>query len=144
VLKDESGKHSLAELRSYQDWYLKYYLKAIPGVAEVASLGGFTQQYQINVESQPPAFLRDSDFASRRCGPRRQQRTGAGTGFGGAEYCTRPRVREVARGHRRHRSFERARNPDFAFKDVGEVVLGPISGGVPRILDGTGKSSPAS
>ena len=50
VLKDTSGKHSLAELRSYQDWYLKYYLKAVPGVAEVASLGGFTQQYQINVE----------------------------------------------------------------------------------------------
>src|SRR6476619_783192 len=50
VLKDQSGKHSLAELRSYQDWYLKYYLKAVPGVAEVASLGGFTQQYQINVD----------------------------------------------------------------------------------------------
>ena len=38
VLKDESGKHTLAELRSYQDWYLRYYLKAVPGVAEVASL----------------------------------------------------------------------------------------------------------
>src|ERR1700752_66911 len=50
VLKDESGKHSLGELRSYQDWYLKYYLKSVPGVAEVASLGGFTQQYQINVD----------------------------------------------------------------------------------------------
>src|SRR6266576_3624321 len=46
VLKDESGQHSLGELRSYQDWYLRYYLRAVPGVAEVASLGGFTQQYQ--------------------------------------------------------------------------------------------------
>src|SRR3974390_3500167 len=45
VLKDESGKHSLGELRSYQDWYLRYYLKAVPGVSDVASLGGFTQQY---------------------------------------------------------------------------------------------------
>src|SRR3989440_1775084 len=50
VLKDESGQHSLGELRSYQDWYLRYYLRAVPGVAEVASLGGFTQQYQVNVD----------------------------------------------------------------------------------------------
>jgi Cu(I)/Ag(I) efflux system membrane protein CusA/SilA len=50
VVKDTTGKHDLAELRSYQDWYLKYYLKAVPGVAEVASLGGFTQQYQVNVD----------------------------------------------------------------------------------------------
>ena len=50
VLEDESRKLNLGELRSYQDWYLRYYLKAVPGVAEVASLGGFTQQYQINVD----------------------------------------------------------------------------------------------
>ena len=50
ALKDETGKHSLAELRSYQDWYLKYYLKSVPGVAEVASLGGFRQQYQVNID----------------------------------------------------------------------------------------------
>src|SRR6202158_2729600 len=54
VLKDESGKHSLAELRSYQDWYLKYYLKAVPGVADVASLGGFKQQYQVNGDPKRP------------------------------------------------------------------------------------------
>src|SRR6201982_3385429 len=41
VLVDKSGTHSLSELRSYQDWYLRYYLKSVPGVAEVASLGGF-------------------------------------------------------------------------------------------------------
>ncbi len=50
VLVDDSGRHSLAELRSYQDWYLKYYLKAVPGVAEVASLGGFGKQYQVKVD----------------------------------------------------------------------------------------------
>ena len=44
ALVDESGKHSLADLRSYQDWYLRYYLKAVPGVAEVASVGGFQKQ----------------------------------------------------------------------------------------------------
>src|SRR6202171_984651 len=46
VLKDDSGEHNLGELRSYQDWYLKYYLKAVPGVAEVACVGGVTERYQ--------------------------------------------------------------------------------------------------
>src|SRR4029077_1792303 len=50
VLKYESGKLSLAELRSYQDWYLKYYLKAVPGGATVSSRGGFTHQYQLNID----------------------------------------------------------------------------------------------
>jgi Cu(I)/Ag(I) efflux system membrane protein CusA/SilA len=47
VLLDSSGRYSLEEMRSYQDWYLKYYLKSVPGVAEVAPLGGFTKQYQV-------------------------------------------------------------------------------------------------
>jgi Cu(I)/Ag(I) efflux system membrane protein CusA/SilA len=55
ALVDESGKHDLAELRTFQDWYLKYYLEAIPGVAEVASVGGFVKQYQVNI--QPNALL---------------------------------------------------------------------------------------
>ena len=50
ALVDTSGKHSLADLRSYQDWYLRYYLKSVPGVAEVAPLGGFVRQYQVNVD----------------------------------------------------------------------------------------------
>ncbi|MGH7274427.1 MAG: efflux RND transporter permease subunit, partial [Nitrospiria bacterium] len=47
---DETGNHDLAELRSFQDWYLRYQLQAIPGVAEVASIGGFVKQYQVNVD----------------------------------------------------------------------------------------------
>lgn len=50
ALVDESGTHSLAELRSFQDWYLRYWLRALDGVAEVASIGGFVRQYQINLE----------------------------------------------------------------------------------------------
>ncbi|HZT69393.1 MAG TPA: CusA/CzcA family heavy metal efflux RND transporter [Terriglobia bacterium] len=50
ALIDTSGKQSLADLRSYQDWYLRYYLKSVPGVAEVAPLGGFVRQYQVNVD----------------------------------------------------------------------------------------------
>src|SRR5436189_6095139 len=50
VLVDESGKRGLAELRSYQDWTLRYYLKSVKGVADVAPLGGYVRQYQVNVD----------------------------------------------------------------------------------------------
>jgi Cu(I)/Ag(I) efflux system membrane protein CusA/SilA len=50
ALVDESGQHNLAELRSFQDWYLRYWLASVPGVAEVASIGGFVKQYQVNLD----------------------------------------------------------------------------------------------
>ncbi|MEP7012599.1 MAG: CusA/CzcA family heavy metal efflux RND transporter [Acidobacteriota bacterium] len=50
ALVDRSGKLSLDELRSYQDWTLRYALQAVPGVAEVASIGGYQRQYQITVD----------------------------------------------------------------------------------------------
>ncbi len=50
ALEDTSGKMSLAELRSLQDWYLRYALTAVPGVSEVASVGGFEKQYQIDLD----------------------------------------------------------------------------------------------
>jgi len=50
ALVDTSGRHDLAELRSLQDWFLRYQLQAVPGVAEVAPLGGFVRQYQVNVD----------------------------------------------------------------------------------------------
>ncbi len=46
----ESPTHSLRELRSMQDWFIKYQLNAVPGVAEVASVGGHVQQYQIDID----------------------------------------------------------------------------------------------
>jgi len=49
ALVDKSGKNDLAQLRSFQDWYMRYWLQGVPGVAEVASLGGFQKQYQVNV-----------------------------------------------------------------------------------------------
>src|SRR5437868_1772428 len=50
VLVDHSHKQSLADLRSLQDWHLRYQLETVPGVAEVASIGGFVRQYQVNID----------------------------------------------------------------------------------------------
>jgi len=52
ALVDKSGRHDLAELRSLQDWFLRFELKSVPGVAEVASIGGMVRQYQIIVDPQ--------------------------------------------------------------------------------------------
>ncbi len=55
ALVDRSGQHDLAELRSLQDWFLKYELQTLPGVAEVATIGGMVKQYQVVVD---PNLLR--------------------------------------------------------------------------------------
>ncbi|OCC15839.1 Cobalt-zinc-cadmium resistance protein CzcA/CusA [Dissulfuribacter thermophilus] len=58
ALVDRSGKHDLSELRSLQDWFLKYQLQTVPGVSEVASIGGFVKQYQIVVDPNALAFYK--------------------------------------------------------------------------------------
>jgi Cu(I)/Ag(I) efflux system membrane protein CusA/SilA len=50
ALVDDTGQHTLADLRSVQDWYLRYALASVDGVAEVASIGGFVKQYQVNLD----------------------------------------------------------------------------------------------
>ena len=50
ALVDETGKHNLAELRSFQDWNLRYALESVKGVAEVAPVGGFVKQYQVDLD----------------------------------------------------------------------------------------------
>ena len=50
ALVDHSHRRSLADLRSLQDWYLRYQLETVPGVAEVATIGGFVRQYQVNLD----------------------------------------------------------------------------------------------
>ncbi len=50
ALVDKTGKHSLAELRTLQDWQVQYQIRAVPGVAEVAAVGGFVKQYQVTID----------------------------------------------------------------------------------------------
>ncbi|MGH8443176.1 MAG: efflux RND transporter permease subunit [Nevskiaceae bacterium] len=58
ALVDRSGKHDIAELRTLQDWFLKYELKTVVNVAEVASIGGFVNQYQIVLDPERMRALR--------------------------------------------------------------------------------------
>ena len=60
ALVDDSNTHSLSDLRTFQDWNLRYRLQSVPGVAEVASIGGFVQQYQVTVD---PNRLKSYDLA---------------------------------------------------------------------------------
>ncbi len=59
VLQDKTGQHDLAQLRSIQDWFLKYELQTVKGVSEVATVGGMVKQYQVQID---PAKLRAYDL----------------------------------------------------------------------------------
>ena len=59
ALVDHTHRYSLADLRSLQDWYLRYQLESVPGVAEVATIGGFVRQFQVNLD---PNKLRAYDI----------------------------------------------------------------------------------
>jgi copper/silver efflux system protein len=142
VLVDESGTHNLAELRSYQDWYLRYHLKSVRGVADVASLGGYVRQYQVNVN---PGRLRAyGQPISRVVEAVRSGNSDVGgrvVEFGGAEY--------MVRGHGYARSVRDLEDivltgtehgSPIRIKDIGEVVLGPELRRGASELDGMGEA----
>ncbi|MFZ0309570.1 MAG: CusA/CzcA family heavy metal efflux RND transporter [Candidatus Sulfotelmatobacter sp.] len=126
ILRDDSKQHSLAELRSYQDWNLKYYLKAVPGVAEVASVGGFTQQYQVNVD---PNRLRSYGIPlSRVVDAVRESNNETGArllDFGGAEYMIRGHGYVKSAKDLEETELTAENGTPIRIKDVGRVVLGP-------------------
>lgn len=140
VLKDESGQHSLGELRSYQDWYLRYYLKALPGVAEVASLGGFTQQYQVNVD---PNRLRSYGISISRVADAVRdgnRETGARLlEFGGTEYMIRGRGYLHSSKDIEETVLGAVEGTPIRIKDVGKVVVGPDIRRGTSDLDGMGE-----
>ncbi|HEV2199201.1 MAG TPA: CusA/CzcA family heavy metal efflux RND transporter [Bryobacteraceae bacterium] len=119
ALVDTTGQHSLAELRSLQDWFLRYQLKSVPGVAEVAPVGGFVRQYQINID---PNRLQVYNIPiSKVVDAVRSGNNDVGgrlVELSGAEYMVR------GRGY--------AKSAD----DIGGIVLANNAGGVPvRIQD---------
>ncbi|MCL5744693.1 MAG: efflux RND transporter permease subunit, partial [Acidobacteria bacterium] len=119
ALVDTTGKHSLAELRSVQDWFLRYQLRAVPGVAEVAPLGGFVRQYQVNVDPNRLQALNIPIMKVVEAVRNGNNDVGARlVEFSGAEYMVR------GRGY--------AKSVD----DIGNIVLASSPSGVPiRVWD---------
>ena len=98
ALVDRTGKHASDELRSYQDWFLRYAVQSVPGVAEVATVGGQVRQYQVTVDPNALAAYKlplDAVITGR---PHGQQRRGrpAGRALRARVHGARPRLREVA------------------------------------------------
>ena len=139
VLKDSSGKHDLAQLRSVQDWFLRYQLQSVPGVAEVAPLGGFVRQYQVNVD---PVKLQAYRIPiSRVVEAVRSGNNDVGgrlVELSGAEYMVRGRGYAKSEADLGNIVLSSPQGVPVRVRDVGEVVLGPdIRRGIAD-LNGTG------
>lgn len=127
ALVDRRGTHNLQELRSFQDWYLRYHLQSVPGVAEVAPLGGFVKQYQITID--PNGLLAYNIPLSKvveaiRSG--NQESGGRLLEFSGAEYMVRGRgyAKSVADLENIVVGVDSKGTP-ILVKHLGHVSLGP-------------------
>jgi len=141
ALVDDSGERNLAELRGIQDWYLRYALASVDGVAEVASIGGFVKQYQVNLDPNKLAAydksIRDVVDAIRASNNEVEGRL---LEFSGREYMVRGRgyvksiddIQKISLG-------ADARGTPVRIGDVASVQLGPdIRRGIAE-LDGKGE-----
>ena len=141
ALVDETGQHDLAELRGFQDWHLRYWLASVPGVAEVASIGGFVKQYQVNLD---PNKLAAYDLAVgdvvRAIKASNNDVAGRLLEFAGREYMVRGRGYLTSAADIEAISLGAdPRGTPIRVTDVGEVRLGPdIRRGVAE-LDGRGE-----
>ena len=126
ALVDQTGKYDLAQLRTLQDWYLRYQIASVEGVAEVASLGGFVRQYQVNIDPNRLAAYRLSPKTvvdAVRMG--NNEVGGRSIELSGAEYMIRGRgyIRSV-------KDIEAIavggdRGTPVLIRDIGSVTLGP-------------------
>ncbi len=117
ALVDRTGRHDLQKLRSYQDWNLRYALQSVPGVAEVASIGGFQKQYQVNVD--PNRLLSYGISLSEVVDAIRSGNNDVGgrlLEFSGAEYMVR------GRGYAK------------SVEDIEKVVVGTDKKGTPILV----------
>lgn len=127
ALVDRSGRHDLSQLRSLQDWFLKYELQAVPGVAEVATVGGMVKQYQVVID---PDLLRAYDIplaTLHQAVKRANQEAGASVvELAEAEYMVRAtgylsgleQLREIPLG-------VNVRGTPLLLGDVADVHVGP-------------------
>ena len=126
ALVDNTGKYDLAQLRSLQDWYLRYQIASVEGVAEVASLGGFVRQYQVNIDPNrlaayrlsPKTIVEAIRMSNNEVGGRSIE-------LSGAEYMIRGRgyIRSIQDIDGIAVAVERGTH--VLIRDIGSVTLGP-------------------
>jgi Cu(I)/Ag(I) efflux system membrane protein CusA/SilA len=141
ALVDETGQNDLAYLRTLQDWYIRYSLASVGGVAEVASIGGFVKQYQISIDPrQISAYGLSIQDVMERIKRSNNDVEGRLLEFGGREYMVRGRgyikgiadIQKIAVG-------TNERGTPILLRDVADVSLGPeIRRGIVE-LDGIGE-----
>ena len=143
ALVDKSGRHSLADLRSLQDWTIRYQLQAVPGVAEVASLGGFVRQYQITVDPNKLAAYRIPLMQVMAAVRSSNNEVGARlVEWSGAEYMVRARgyVKNIADLEQIVVKTDERGTP-VLLRNVATIQLGPeLRRGVAE-LDGEGETA---
>src|SRR6185437_4186440 len=142
ALVDESGTHDLAQLRSLQDWYLRYQLESVPGVAEVSAIGGFVKQYQIEVDPNTLAAYRlPIQRVIEAVRNSNAEVSGRVLEMAGTEY--------VIRGRGYLRSVDEielipvgtdGRGTPILVRDIGHVQLGPDQRRGIAELDGKGQT----
>jgi len=143
ALVDTTGKHNLAQLRSIQDWFLRYEIQSIPGVAEVAPVGGFVRQYQVNLD--PNAILAYKIPLDKVVDAIRESNNDVGgrlIEFTGREYMVRGRgyIRSVEDIENVVVSNNMETGTPILIKHLGKVVLGSdIRRGIAE-LDGQGET----
>ena len=128
ALVDKTGKNDLSQLRTFQDWYLRYALQGVPGVAEVAPIGGFVKQYQVNVDPNKLVAYNipiDRVIAAVRAG--NNDVGGRLVEFTGLEYMVRGRgyIKKVSDVENIVVGTSRSGGTPILVKDLGVVTLGP-------------------
>src|SRR5882724_11186871 len=140
ALIDESKKYDLAQLRSLQDWYLRYQIGSVEGVAEVASVGGFVRQYQVNLDPNKLAAYRLP--VKTVVDAIRMSNNGVGgrsVELSGAEYMVRGRGYIRSTKDIEMITVGGERGTPILVRDIGAVALGPdMRRGIAE-LDGQGE-----
>ncbi|MGH9789160.1 MAG: efflux RND transporter permease subunit, partial [Candidatus Acidiferrales bacterium] len=128
ALVDTTGQHDLAQLRSYQDWYLRFALQSVPGVAEVAPVGGFVRQYQVNLDpNKLQAYRIPLNTVLEAVRRSNTEVGGRLLEFSGAEYMVRGRgyLRSLADIENIVVASNPASGTPILVRDLGSVSLGP-------------------
>jgi Cu(I)/Ag(I) efflux system membrane protein CusA/SilA len=143
ALVDTTGNYSIDQLRSYQDWYLRYALQTVPGVAEVAPIGGFVRQYQVNVDpNKLLAYKIPINAVSDAVGKSNNDVGGRLVEFTGREYMVRGRgyIRSLDDIGKTVIMVNAQTGTPVLVRDVGTVTFGPdMRRGVGE-LDGKGEA----